>query len=157
MAVDNRALDVKDILDKATTGWITPPNKPKLVMESIENRRGSYLGRTPATVPDDGIIFIKQDWVKEREKLGDLVENRLWRMPISIISQTAIKLQGVFDQAVETFDRYTSAPWSTSTLGTGAIYRRAGIDHARRDFRNGRYIIDCDVLLLEQFEDVKIA
>ena len=158
MAVDNRALDVKDILTKVTTGWITPPNEPVLVMEDHDNQRGSYLGRVPSvTVPDNGFIFIKQDWDYDREKITNTHANRLWRFPIAIISQSAIKLQGVFDQTREVFDRYTSAPWSTGTLGTGTTYQYAGVENGKRDFRNGRYIIDCEVLLLESIAAVVTA
>ena len=157
MAVDNRALDVYDILDKVTVGWIAPPTKPTIIMEEKDTRRGSYLGRSPLTVPDNGIIFIKQDWGYDPEEVGYLIENRLWTFPIAIINQTAVLLQGTFDQAREVFDRYTSAPWSTGTLGTGTTYRTAKLTNGKRDYRNERYVIDCEVLLLEQFEDVKIA
>jgi len=157
MAVDNRALDVHDILDKVTVGWIAPPTKPLIIMEDRDSMRKAYLGRTPITVPDNGIILIKQDWDYDREKITNTHANRLWHFPIAVINQSAILLQGTFDQAREVMDRYTSAPWSTGTLGTGTTYTYAGIENARRDFRNGRYIIDCEVQLFESVAAVVIA
>ena len=95
MAIDNRARDVEDILDKVTVGWISPPTQPAFIIEDRENRRGSYLGRSPLTVPDNGIIFIKQDWFYDREKITNTHANRLWHFPIAVISEGEI-LFGVY-------------------------------------------------------------
>lgn len=153
MAVDNRKLDIKDILNKATTGWITPPNKPTLVMESTVNTRNSELNKTR----DDGTIFIRKDYDYTSEKLCATYENRIWTFPCIIIAQNEVSLQGIFDQMREVFDRYTSAPWATGTLGTGTTYNYARVVKGSEDPRLPKYVMDCQIILCEFSQAVVIA
>jgi hypothetical protein len=104
--IDDRRFDVKDILDKATYGWVAPPTKPTLVVEDITHPRGAYLGKAAPTKAG-GVFFIKKEYSFERKKYNEYYEDRLWAFPCVIISQSHILLQGLFDQARETFDRYT--------------------------------------------------
>ena len=160
MAVDDRRFDVKDILDRATYGWVAPPTKPTLVVEDIGNTRGSYIGRD-AHIPDNGVVFIKKDCSFERRKLSAYHEHRVWMFPIIIIGQSHILLQGMFDQARETFDRYTqpsaNTPFSTSTLGTSTTYRYAGIEKSDTVSDISKYAMDCVVYLSEFGVSVKVA
>lgn len=158
--VDDRRFDVKDILDRATYGWIAPPTKPTLVVEDIQNPRGVYIGKH-AHIPDNGVIVIKKDYTFERNKLSDYYETRVWSFPIIIISQSHILLQGMFDQCRETFDRYTqpstNTPFSTSTLGTSTTYKYAGLEKSLTVDTLPKYAMDAIVYLKEEFVSVKVA
>lgn len=158
--VDDRRFDVKDILDRATYGWVAPPTKPLLQIESEENPKGAYIGRS-VVVPDGGVIFIKKDYEFERVKDGVKYENRVWAFPVIIISQNHILLQGIFDQAREVFDRYTNptanTPFSTSTLGTSTTYDYAGIERSLTDPRITKYAMDAIVYLSELGVPVVVA
>lgn len=158
--VDDRRFDVKDILDRATYGWVSPPTKPTLIVENKENRRGSYLGKSAPTTAG-GVFYIKKDVSFEREKYGPKYETRVWSFPCVIIDESHILLQGLFDQARETFDRYTNptanTPFSTSTLGTSTTYRYAGIEKGDVSEKTNRYELDTIVYLQEQFVSVVIA
>ena len=158
--VDDRRYDVKDILDRATYGWVAPPTKPTLVVEEVDNPRGAYIGRDIQT-PTNGVIYIKKDYSFDRRKHSEYVETRVWSFPVMLIAQSHILLQGLFDQARETFDRYTqpsaNTPFSTSTLGTSTTYTYAGIEKGSVDDRHSKYIMDCIVYLKESFVDVKVA
>ena len=160
VAVDDRRFDVKDILDKATYGWVAPPTKPTIIVEDRANPRSAYIGKKAKYVTN-GVFFIKKDWDYDRTKHSDYYETRLWIFPCIIISESMILLQGLFDQARETFDRYTqpsaNTPWSTSTHGTSTTYKYAGIEKGTVDDRITHYALDCIVHLLEQFVDVKVA
>ena len=157
MGTNQRKYDVKDILHKATTGWITPPNKPTMHFESPVY---PYEGAIH-TIQPDGCIFIRDGYDFNREKLSKKYENRIWTFTIIIIDADDTKVQGVFDQAREVFDRYTSAPWSTSTLGTSTTYDYAGIEKAGHEHdRHGTihaHTTTCTVTLAEMFVDVVIA
>jgi len=158
--VDDRRFDVKDILDRATYGWVAPPNKPTLIVEDKANPRSAYIGKY-ATVPDNGVFFIKKDYSFEREKHSTKYETRVWTFPVIIISQSHILLQGIFDQTRETFDRYTNptanTPFSTSTLGTSTTYHYAGIEKSTTVSELPKYAMDAVVYLSEQFVSVVIA
>jgi len=151
--VNDRKFDVKDILDKATTGWVAPPNKPTLIVEDRQTELGLYL----ENCPDNGAIVIRKNYTCTCEKLSPTYENRVWEFPIVIIGQSNILLQGIFDQAREVFDRYTSAPWSTSTLGTSTTYSFAKIERAEGDSRIAKYVMDGTVYLAEYIAAVVIA
>lgn len=153
MAVDNRKLDVKDILTKVTTGWIAPPTEPELVMISTNNPLPSELASQRA----NGTIAMKKNYSFRREKLSRTRENRVWEFPISIIGTSEVNLQGLFDQAREVFDRYTSSPWATGTLGTGTTYDYAGIEAGDEDERLPAYVMDATVFLAEYIVPVVIA
>ena len=158
--VDDRRFDVKDILDRATYGWIAPPNKPSLVVEDEDNPKSASIGRS-VVAPDDGVFFIKKDFSFERVKRSDYKENRVWAFPCIIISQSHILLQGLFDQSRETFDRYTrrsaNTPFSTSTLGTSTTYDYAGIEKSDTDPGIVKYAMDVIVYLKEELVDVVVA
>lgn len=158
--VDDRRFDVKDILDRATYGWVAPPTKPLLQVEDKDNPRSAYIGRSAHTVAG-GVFLIQKDSSFEREKHSVKYETRVWSFPCIIISESHILLQGLFDQARETFDRYTNptanTPFSTSTLGTSTTYRYAGIEKADTDERLSKYAMDTIVYLQEQFVDVKVS
>ena len=151
--VDDRRYDVKDILDKATTGWVAPPTKPLLTVEDVNNNWEGALGR----MVTNGEIFIKNDYYFHRNKLCSTYEDRVWEFPIAIIGQSSILLQGMFNQTREVFDRYTSSPWSTSTLGTSTTYNYAGIERATKDPRLPKYVMECRVFLAEYGVAVVIA
>jgi hypothetical protein len=152
--VDDRRFDVKDILDRATYGWVSPPTKPTIIVEDIDNPFASVWLRTIT----NGIIIIRKGNSFDRERLDlSLYENRVWTFPVTIITESAILLQGIFDQFREVFNRYTSSPWSTSTLGTSTTYRKAEVDNAEWDERHPYWVIDCNVILIEQFVSVVIA
>lgn len=153
MAVDNRKLDVKDILTKVTTGWIAPPTEPELVMISNVNPLPAEFGKHRT----NGTIAMKKNYSFDREKLSSTYENRIWSFPIMIVGNSEVNLQGLFDQAREVFDRYTSAPWATGTLGTGTTYSYAGIERADEDERLPAYVMDATVILAEYFASVVIA
>ena len=68
--VDDRRFDVKDILDRATYGWIAPPTKPRLQIEDVDCPKTFFIGRD-ANVPDDGVFFIKKDYSFDRNKHCD--------------------------------------------------------------------------------------
>jgi hypothetical protein len=152
MAIDNRKLDIKDILDKATTGWIAPPTKPVLIMESDVNTRKSELTKSAG-----GRILILKNYEFTSEKLSPTRENRIWTFPCMIISQSEVLLQGIFDQMREVFDRYTSAPWATGTLGTGTTYSYARLVKGSEDPRLPKYVMDVTVILCEYLSPVVIA
>ena len=158
--VDDRRFDVKDILDRATYGWIAAPVKPLLQIEDVDYPRVKYIGRD-ADVPDNGVIFIKKDYTFERTKHSEKYETRVWSFPIIIISQSHILLQGIFDQCREVFDRYTNpsanTPFSTSTLGTSTTYRYAGIERSITVSELPKYAMDAIVFLSEQFVSVVVA
>lgn len=153
MAVDNRKLDIQDILDKATTGWIIQPSKPTFIMESDVNTRRSELNKSR----DNGTIFISKDYEYTSEKLSPTYENRIWTFPCIIISQSEVLLQGIFDQMREVFDRYTSVPWATGTLGTGTTYSYARLEKGDEDPRTKKYVMDVTVILAEFCVPVVIA
>ena len=159
--VDDRRFDVKDILDRATYGWVAPPAKPTLIVEDTANPRGAYLGNYAPACPDGGVFLIKKKYSFEREKHSTLYETRVWSFDCVIISQSHILLQGLFDQAREVFDRYThptaNTPFSTSTLGTSTTYTYAGIENGDISEKQNRYELDCKVYLREQFVSVVIA
>jgi hypothetical protein len=160
MAVDDRHLDVWDILTKVTTGWVTPPTEPQIVLESRFQSLDAYINRGI----DNGVIVIHRVYTFDREKHSRLYETREWAIPISIIApqtttegQSLVLLQGIFDQCREVFDRYTSSPWATGTLGTGTTYTYTGIETANiRDFPQAA-VMECQVILKEQFVSVVIA
>jgi hypothetical protein len=160
VGVDDRRFDVKDILDKATYGWVAPPTKPTLVVEDTTYPRKSYLGKAAPTIAG-GVFFIKKKYSFERRKHSYYHETRVWTFPCVIISQSHILLQGLFDQARETFDRYTTpsanTPFSTSTLGTSTTYTYAGIEKGDVSEKANRYELDCMVYLREQFVSVVVA
>lgn len=159
MGTADKLYDVKDILHKATTGWITPPNKPGMI---VETRSVTYAGIIHQTVTD-GAIFTHMKYDFTREKISLTYENRIWTFDISIIAQSMALLQPMFDQAREVFDRYTSSPWSTATLGTGTTYDYAGIEKASHPHKmhDGRvtttHTLDCVVTLAELGVPVVIA
>ena len=160
MAVDDRHLDVIDIITKVTTGWIAPPTEPVQVLEGRFHTEEAYLTRGK----DGGVIIVKRNYTFEREKLSGTYETRVWTIPIVIIApQTAtegnslVLLQGLFDQCREVFDRYTSAPWATGTLGTGTTYTYAGIEKGVIRDLSQAAVMDCMVYLKEQFVSVVIA
>lgn len=160
--VDDRHFDVKDILDRATYGWVVPPNKPTLIVEDKDNPRTAYVGRQPRPVPDDGIIIIRKDYTFETEVLKEsYYETRVWQFPIMLLAQSAIKLQGMFDQAREVFNRYTrpsaNTPFSTSTLGTGTTYSLARIERGTIDERHPLWVMETTVFLVERFVAVVVA
>lgn len=158
--VDDRRYDVKDILDRATYGWVAPPTKPALIVEDVDNPRGRYVGRQ-ANCPDGGVIFIKKNYSFERTKHTNFFETRVWSLPIIIVSQSHILLQGLFDQSRETFDRYTNptanTPFSTSTLGTSTTYNYAGIEKSEAVSELPKYAMDAIVYLTERCQSVKVA
>lgn len=158
--VDDRRFDVKDILDRATYGWIAAPTKPALIVEDKANPRGAYIGKY-ITVPDNGVFLIKKDYTFEREKECEYYETRVWAFPCIIISQSHILLQGMFDQAREVFDRYTqpsaNTPFSTSTLGTSTTYNYAGIEKADTVSELPKYAMDTIVYLREIGVSVVVA
>ena len=156
VGVDDRRFDVKDILDRVTIGWVTPPNKPTLIVEDRDNPSSGFFGRQARSVAN-GVFFIKKDWDFERDKRCPTYENRLWDFPCMILSESMILLQGLFDQAREVFDRYTDTPWSTSTLGTSNTYDYAAIEKGTVDPRDPYYVMECRVLLLEELVAVVIA
>lgn len=154
MAVDDRKLDVWDILTKVTTGWDAGAiTEPGIVIISNVNTWESERKKNP----DNGTIAIRKNYTFRRVKLAPTRENRLWSFPISIVAQSEVILQGIFDQAREVFDRYTSAPWATGTLGTGATYSYAGIEAAAEDDRLPSYVMDATVFLAEYIVKVVIA
>ena len=157
--VDDRHYDVKDILDRATYGWVAPPNKPTFVVEDRDNPRSGYFS---ATCPDDGIIIICKDYTFDTEILSEsYYETRVWSFPCILIAQSAIKLQGMFDQMREVFNRYTrptaNTPFSTSTLGTSTTYSLAKIEKGTIDQRIPMWTMDVTVYLVERFAEVVVA
>ena len=159
VGVDDRRYDVKDILDRATYGWIAAPAKPALIVKDRDHPLSAYIGRQARSVAG-GVFYIK-DMSFDRNKHCDEVETRIWSFNCIIISESFVLLQGLFDQARETFDRYTkptaNTPFSTSTLGTSTTYTYAGIEKGDLDERPNRYALDCTVYLQEGFADVKVA
>lgn len=164
--VDDRRFDVKDILDRATYGWVTPPNKPLLIVEGTAGTagdrpavRGDFIGESKGSIAD-GVIFIKKDYTYNRDKLTPLHETVVWEFSCIVIAESNILLQGIFDQMREVFDRYTNpsanTPFSTSTLGTSTTYDEALIDSGTVDIRK-QYVMDVTVFLKETVRDVKIA
>ena len=157
--VDDRRYDVKDILDRATYGWIAAPAKPALIVKDRDHPLSAYIGRQAQSIAN-GVFYIK-DMSFERNKLSDKYETRVWSFNCIIISESFVLLQGLFDQARETFDRYTNktanTPFSTSTLGTSTTYIYAGIEAGDLDERPNRYALDCKVYLKEQFVSVVVA
>ena len=158
--VDDRRFDVKDILDRATYGWIAAPTKPALIVEDRANPRGAYIGKN-ATVPDNGVFLIKKDYTFERNKITVGYETRVWAFPCIIIGQSHILLQGLFDQAREVFDRYTNptanTPFSTNTLGTSTTYDYAGIERSITVAELPKYAMDTIVYLAEHCVCVVVA
>lgn len=158
----NRISDVQDILDKVTTGWIPPPAQPLFVEE----------GRDPVTPftfdlaflsdaymfspPDNGVIFIKKDYLRERGKLSLVLENRVYTFNCIIFHPTRDGMELIFDQMAEVFDRYTNAPWSTSAIGTSTTYHYAGVDRSQIDPRPAN-AMDAIVQLAEFVSPVVIA
>ena len=157
MVVDDRHLDVHDILDKATYGWVAPPTKPQIYVMDRSHSMDSLENLTRS----GGVIIIHNNYSFERDKLCNSYETRVWSFPITIISQSDVLLQGLFDQCRETFDRYTNptanTPFSTGTLGTGTTYNYAGIEKADQRHSDASHIMDCIVYLREQFVSVKIS
>jgi hypothetical protein len=153
MAVDDRHLDVHDILTKVTVGWITPPTEPEIILEDRDHSRAYY--ETHART--NGTILIHQEYSYEREKHSVEYETRVWAFPITIYNESSILLQGTFDQAREVFDRYTVTPHATGTLGTGTTYSYAGIEKGEQQKFPFVYALNCTVYLREQFVAVKIA
>lgn len=155
--VVTRKDDVLDLFDKAATGWIAPPTKPILVVESKKYTVAGFLKRPPT----DGVIVVKKKYKREREKLSLVLENRVWNFPCVIILPEDDTLQLVFDQAVEVADRYTNAPWSTSALGTSTTYDFAGVEEGIQDERAQQqrpvFVMDIIVQLAEFVVPVKIA
>ena len=153
MAVDDRHLDVHDILTKVTVGWIAPPTEPEIILEDRDHTRKYY--ETHART--NGTILIHEEYTFERDKLHMNYETRVWSFPVTIYNESQILLQGTFDQAREVFDRYTVTPHATGTLGTGTTYRYAGIEKGSQQKFSTVYALNCTVFLQEQFVDVKIA
>ena len=158
MAAENfRPHDIEDILQKATSGWQTPPNKPDIIVEDYTHTEQAFWHGTK----DDGVILIHHSWDFDRDKLHPKYETRLWTIPLTIYTVTHDNLGDIFDQVREVFDRYTDAPWATSTYGTGTTYSYVGMEKATdihlRTIPPTIHSVECTVTLLEQFVDVKIA
>jgi len=159
--VDDRRFDVKDILSYGTYGWrVADCALPLIVIEDQANPRAGYIGRQAKSILN-GVFYIKKGFSFERDKLSHSYETRVWSIPVVIITQSVVLLQGIFDQARETFDRYTKptadTPWSTSTYGTSTTYNYAGIEAGDVDDRINVYALDCTVYLKETFVDVKVS
>ena len=145
MGSTDRHYDIKDILDKAGTGWIADPAKPTLIIEDYQNSWNTCITGYLR------FIHIKQEYTKETDKLSFTREHRYWNFTVEIKCQSSVDLQNTFDQMEEVFARYTNTPWSTSTLGTGTTYDKAEVISSTQDPRLNTvlFVMKCDILLSE--------
>lgn len=146
---------IKDILLETdgtpNKGWQTPPDIPNVQLEDRVNTFEVWFKQADRLTT----ILIKKDIEFDREKLGDDQENRVYTSKIAIITNKADNLQLYFDQACETFNRYNKAPFATDT--NSITYNEVTIDKGKEDHRRNRFVMDCIVQLIEEFQDIVIA
>lgn len=148
----NRKNDIQDILDKVTTGWITPPAQPPFVIEDRDNTRHAWIH------DNKRCIMILKDRRNESEMIyHNAHESRLWVFKILIIGSSEDDAEQIYEQMKEVLDRYTNVPWSTSTLGTSTTYSTARVFGFTQDHRKPRFVFDCEIELLEEMVAVVIA
>lgn len=161
--VVNRKNDIQDILDKVTTGWIPPPNQPAFIIEDNANPRWAFINNVAA----DGVFLVLKNMKREYERRSPIYQNRVYTFPCYIIAGTHATLSGedltedILDQSREVFDRYSSAPWSTSALGTSTTYNLALIEESLEQFDDDiplpKYVLAVDVQLAELDVAIVIA
>jgi len=132
-------------------GWQTDPAVPTMVLESQTNTLHSYI----YNCPDNGVIVVKKEYDWDPEKLSPTKENRIWTFNVVLINQSETLLDAMFDQFVEVFDRYTSAPFATDT--NSITYSYARVVKGVQDPRLPKFVMDCQIILCEFLSDVVIA
>jgi hypothetical protein len=149
----SRGQDIVDILDKADpSGWITPPTKPRLILEDSNNTAFGYIRNPPESA---GVIVVKKAYSFDVTKLSNTYENQVYTFKICIVSLSDANLELMRLQAMEVFDRYTNAPWSTATNSNTYTMARLITGSTVKDM--GSWVCDCTVQLSNLFMSTVIA
>jgi len=145
--------DIIDILKKTTTGWQIPPAKPIILKCDKDHTVPAYAKKgTPS------ILIKKGDtYGDELQNVEETLENREAIIRLAVIDKNDDNLYLLMQQMKEVYDRYNSAPWSTSSLGTSTTYELVEIISAVEDERLNWFVIDCEIRLLEELVSVVIA
>lgn len=145
--------DVIDILLKVTVGWQTPPPVPVIKKCDLNHTIPAYQKKGTASI----LIKTGDQYDSETQNVQLTLEDRETIIGIAIIAGNDDDLFLYKKQTKEVFDRYTNAPWATTSLGTGKTYSLVELINPVEDERLTWFVIDAEVRLFEELVDVIIA